>query len=100
MGTTITTFSGPMIGQGMLFISVNLVAFLITLMFVLRIGSGKISQPIFFIGLGFLLSALIAVVGGTDWLWAVPLVQALFGLIGILSLMKIFGVFEMISKNQ
>ncbi len=100
MGETISTFSGPMIGEGMLFITVNLVAFLVTLMLVLRIGSGKISQPIFFIGLGFLLSALIPVVAGTDYLWASPLVQTLFGLLGIVSLMKIFGVFEMVSGSR
>lgn len=99
MGMAISTFSGPMIGEGMLFISVNLVAFLVTLMLVLRIGSGKISQPIFLIGLGFLLSALISIVIGTNYLWAVPLVQTIFGLAGIISLMKIFGVFEIISKK-
>jgi len=91
--------TGPLIGQGMLFISINLVAFLVTFMLVLRIGSGQIGQPIFLIAVGFLLSALVPLILGSDFLWAVPLVQTLFGLIGIISLMRIFGIFEMISRK-
>jgi len=67
-----------MIGEGMLFITLNLVAFLLTLVLVLRIGAGRIGQPIFLIGLGFLVSGLI------------PL---------ILGLMRIFGVFQLMEKR-
>ena len=91
--------AGPQIGEGMLFISINLVAFLITFMLVLRIGAGKIGHPIFLIGLGFLLSSLVPLILGTDFLWAVPLIQTMFTFLGVVSLMRIFGVFEMISNK-
>ncbi len=100
MGPQLLIHSGPQIGEGMLFISINLVAFLVTFMLVLRIGAGKIGHPIFLIGLGFLLSSLIPLILGTDFLWVVPLIQTIFTLLGIISLMKIFGVFEMISSKN
>jgi len=96
MGAKLLIYTGPLIGQGMLFITLNLVAFLLTLVLVLRIGTGKIGQPIFLIGLGFLVAALIPLVLGTEHLWAVPVAQTLFGVAGIFSLMKAFGVFELL----
>ncbi|MBW1937028.1 MAG: hypothetical protein JRI84_16070, partial [Deltaproteobacteria bacterium] len=92
VGSKILVFGGPMIGEGMLFITLNLVAFLLTLVLVLRIGAGRIGQPIFLIGLGFLVSGLIPLILGIEYLWAVPVVQTLFGMVGIFSLMRIFGV--------
>jgi len=88
-----------MIGEGMLFITLNLVAFLLTLVLVLRIGAGRIGQPIFLIGLGFLVSGLIPLILGIEYLWAVPVVQTLFGMVGIFSLMRIFGVFQLMEKR-
>jgi len=90
---------GPTIGEGMLFITVNLIAFLITLILVLRIGSGKIAKPIFLIGLGFLFSALSPMIFGVENIWAVPIIQSIFSAVGILMFIKIFGVWEMIKKK-
>jgi len=97
---TITIVKGPTIGDGMLFITINLVSFLICLMFILRIGTGKLAIPVFFIGLGFLLSAIIPLLFGITNLWLVPLIESLFVFIGVVIFMKILGVFEMISKNK
>jgi len=90
---------GPTIGDGMLFISLNLVAFLLSLILVLRIGTGKIGQPIFLIGLGFLFSGLIPTIFGVEYLWAVPLVQSLFSILGIIVFMKVLGIWEIL-KNK
>ncbi|MCG2686155.1 hypothetical protein L6258_02180 [Candidatus Parcubacteria bacterium] len=98
MGPKILVSSGPMIGQGMLFITLNLVAFLLTLVLVLRIGAGRIGQPIFLIGLGFLVSGLIPLILGIEYLWAVPVAQTLFGVAGIFSLMRALGVFQLIEE--
>ena len=96
---TIIVLKGPTIGDGMLFITINLVAFLVCLMFILRIGTGKLAIPMFFISLGFLLSSLIPMLFGIEQLWLVPLVESLFVLLGIVFFMKILGVFELISKK-
>lgn len=91
---------GPTIGDGMLFITVNLIAFLLTLMLVLRIGPGKIAQPIFLIGLGFVFSAFVPIILGIEFLWLVPLVQSLFSGIGIILLMGVLGVWELIREKK
>ncbi|OIP97712.1 hypothetical protein COT69_03080 [candidate division WWE3 bacterium CG09_land_8_20_14_0_10_39_24] len=96
---TITVLKGPVIGDGMLFITINLVAFLICLMFILRIGTGKLAIPVFFIGLGFLLSALIPLLFGIESLWAVPLVEGLFVFAGVVIFMKILGIFDLITNK-
>jgi hypothetical protein len=96
LGREILTFSGPMIGQSMLFVAVDLLAFLITLLVVMRIGTGKIAQPILVFSLGFLVSAVLPLVWGTDVLWLVPIVQSVFGIFGILLFMKVLGIFQMI----
>ncbi len=90
---------GPKIGDGMLFISIDLVAFLVVLMFILRIGTGKLAIPMFFISLSFLLSALVPLLFGLEELWVVPVLQSLFTLIGVFILMKILGVFDLMSKK-
>ncbi|MFH1565879.1 MAG: hypothetical protein ABIB98_01615 [bacterium] len=96
---TINVLKGPTIGDGMLFITINLVSFLICLILILRIGTGKLAIPVFFIGLGFLLSAIIPLLFGIEQLWLVPIIEGLFVLIGITLFMKILGVFELISKK-
>ncbi len=96
LGREILTFSGPMIGQSMLFVAVDLLAFLMTLLVVLRIGTGKIAQPILVFSLGFLFSAILPLIFGTDVLWLIPIVQSAFGILGILLFMKVLGIFQMI----
>ena len=97
---TITIIKGPTIGDGMLFITINLVSFLICLMFILRIGTGKLAIPMFFIGLGFLLSAIFPLLFGIEQLWIVPLIESLFVFLSVIIFMKILGVFELISKKK
>jgi hypothetical protein len=96
IGRLILIYSGPMVGQSMLFVSVNLLAFLLTLLVVLRIGTGKIAQPILVISLGFLASAIVPLFWGPELLWLIPLIQSLFGILGILLFMKVLGIFQMI----
>jgi len=91
---------GPTLGDGMLFISLNLIAFLVCLMFVLRIGKGKIAKPIFFISLGFLVSATIPLTLGEELLWMVPVIQTTFSLLGIMGFMEAYGVFDLISGKK
>ncbi|MBU4380758.1 hypothetical protein L6255_00085 [Candidatus Parcubacteria bacterium] len=98
--TTINVFLGPQIGDSMAFVYLNLVAFLVTLMFVLRVGTGKIAKPIFFISLGFLISACIPLTLGNEYLWMVPLIQTLFSILGIMGFMSAYGVFDLITKKQ
>ena len=100
MNSLVRVYMGPTIGQGMMFITLNLVAFLLSLVLVLRIGAGRIGQPVFLIGLGFLVAALIPLVVGMEYLWAVPVAQTLFGLAGIFALMKTFGVFDLLTQTQ
>ncbi|PIZ43740.1 hypothetical protein COY33_01060 [candidate division WWE3 bacterium CG_4_10_14_0_2_um_filter_42_7] len=100
MGLTIIANTGPLVGDAMLFTVVNFIAFLVTLLFVLKIGTGKIGQPIFFIGLSFLVSALIPSVFGVENIWLVPLSQTFFCLMGILSLTNIFELFRVSKKEK
>lgn len=93
-------YTGPMVGSAMLFTTVNFVAFLTTLILVLRIGTGRLGQPIFFIGLGFLVSALIPSVFGIENIWLVPLAQTFFSLMGIVSMMHLFGVFRLLLSKK
>ena len=96
----ILVYKGPTVGDGMLYITINLVAFLVVLMFILRIGTGKLAIPMFFIALAFLISALIPILIGVEYLWLVPLVESLFVFIGVMILMRILGVFELISGKS
>jgi len=43
MNSLVRVYMGPTIGQGMMFITLNLVAFLLSLVLVLRIGAGRIA---------------------------------------------------------
>lgn len=96
MGSVINIDTGPMIGQAFLFIPINAAAFFLTLLLILRIGKGAINLPIILIALGFLLSAFTPLVTGIRYLWIVPLIQTFFSAVGILALMKVFGVFSML----
>lgn len=100
LGRLILTYSGPMIGQSMLYVAINLVVFLLTLLLVLRIGTGKIAQPILVISFGFLISAILPLIWGSDVLWVVPVVQSIFGLLGMLLFMQILGVFVLLSVKS
>ena len=96
----ILTSSGPMIGQSFLFVTVNLLVFLATLLLVLRIGNGKIAQPILVIGFGFLISAVLPLIWGSDIFWLVPLIQSFCGLFGILLFMQVLGIFSLFSPKN
>jgi hypothetical protein len=97
--TYLTILKGPVIGNGMLFVSINLVAFLVTMIFVLRSGSGKIAKPISLIGIGFFLSACVPLTLGEEYLFLVPVIETILILSGLMWLMRIYGIFEMISKR-
>ena len=95
----ILTYSGPMVGQSFLFVVVNLLVFLVTLILVLRIGSGRIAGPILVIGFGFLTSAVLPLVWGSDVFWLVPLIQSFCGFLGILFFMQVLGIFSLFNKK-
>lgn len=97
--TSISVFIGPQFGNSMVFVFLNLVAFLVTLMFILRVGTGKIAKPIFFISLGFLISACIPLTLGNEYIWMVPIIQTLFSILGIMGFMSAYGVFDLITKK-
>jgi len=99
ISTTVNIFIGPQFGNAMAFVFLNLVAFLVTLMFVLRIGTGKIAKPVFFISLGFLISACVPLTLGNEYIWMVPIIQTLFSILGIMGFMSAYGVFDLISKK-
>ena len=99
ISTTVNIFIGPQFGNAMAFVFLNLVAFLVTLMFVLRIGTGKIAKPVFFISLGFLISACVPLTLGNEYIWMVPIIQTLFSILGIMGFMSAYGVFDLISKS-
>ena len=89
-----------MVGQSFLFVIVNLLVFLATLLLVLRIGNGKIAQPILVIGFGFLASAVMPLIWGSDVFWLVPLIQSFCGLLGILLFMQVLGIFTIGSPKN
>lgn len=100
LGELINVYSGPMVGNTLLFVPINGVAALLTLLLIMRIGKGKLNIPIIILCLGFLISAAIPVVFGVGYLWAVLLTQTLFGILSILAIMKVFGVFSQIFKFE
>ncbi|PIR43626.1 hypothetical protein COV24_01710 [candidate division WWE3 bacterium CG10_big_fil_rev_8_21_14_0_10_32_10] len=81
------------------FIFIDFMAFLFTVLLLLRIGSGLLSIPVFFFALSFLIPPLTFVIFGESVIWVLPVIQTLIGLIGIALLMKILGVFELISST-
>ena len=95
----IQIFLGPTIGATPAYVYLNLTAFLVILLFVLRIGSGKIAKATFLIGLGFLTSAVVPLIFGIEYLWLALIVNSLLTLIGVLSFMKVYGVFDLLSKK-
>ena len=100
MNEILHIYKGLTIGDGMIFITLDLIAFLITLMLILRIGTGELSKVIFLFALSFLLPAIIPLIFGTQVLWWVPFIQTIFSLAGIYLLMKVLGVFELMSTNK
>jgi len=96
----IRVFTGPMVGSTFVFVPINAAAALLTLILVIRIGKGRLNIPVILIGLGFLVSAAIPIVFGIEYLWIVPLLQTILGVLAILALMKVFGVFSLIFKSK
>lgn len=97
--TQIQVFLGPTIGTTPAYVYLNLTAFLIILLFVLRIGSGKIAKATFVLGLGFLTSAVVPLILGIEYLWLAIFASSLLTLVGVLLFMKVYGVFDLISQK-
>lgn len=96
MGDFVNVYTGPMVGETLVFVPVNAAVFFLSLLVIIRIGKGKLNLPIILLALGFLAAAATPVILGVKYLWVVPLVQTTFGALSIISLMKIFGIFGMI----
>ena len=92
--------TGPLVGGRMVHQSLDLMAFLVTLVMVIRIGPGAIALPILIFGFSFLFSALLPIAFGTKILWALPLINSFFGLLGIITFMYVFGLFGLLFKKK
>lgn len=91
--------TGPIIWDLLVFVPINMAAAFMALILIFRVGRGKLNIPIVFIGLGFLFSALVPVIFGYDYLWAVPITQTFFGVLSLIFFMKVFGVFTLMSRQ-
>lgn len=82
-----------------LFVWVDFIAFLITIILIFRLGSGSLVKPVYSFSLSFLLPVLIAFLFGSSLYWLVPLIQTFFVFIGIYLLMRVLGIFDLIKNN-
>ena len=85
---------GPALGGQMAHVYVDIIAFLITLFLVMKVGRGKIRYPILILGLTFLVSALIPLFFGHNLMWLVALIKSIGGMISIIWFISIFGLFS------
>jgi len=93
-------YSGISIFNTPVFVFVDFIAFFLSIILMLRIGSGELLKPVLFFGLSFLVSGVIPLIFGMEYIWVIPLIQTFLSFVGILILMKILGVFEMISSRE
>jgi len=100
IGRLLLTYSGPMVGETLLFVAINLVVFLLTLLLVLRIGTGKIAQPLLVISLGFLASSVVPLFSGSSFLWLIPIIQSVFTMLGMVMFMYVLGVFVLLTSKD
>ena len=85
---------GPGFGGQMLHVYVDVLAFLVTLFLVMKLGMGKMRYPIMVLALTLLLTALIPVIWGHQWMWLIALLRSIGIIIAMIWLMVIFGVFQ------
>ena len=93
---------GPALGGQMAHVYVDLVAFVISLYLVMKIGRGKIRNPIMLLGLGFLVSALIPLFFGHQFMWLIALVKSIAATFAMIWFMSVFGLLKKAptSSNQ
>lgn len=92
---------GPALGQWPVSQIFNTLAFLFTLVLMLRIGPGQLSYPLLFFKYSFL-SALLGplLFGSPQSVWFSPLLSSVFGFLGILALIWVLGIIDVILKGR
>ena len=96
----IEVYAGPMVGNSMIFVPINFAATLLSLLLIIRIGKGRLNLPVVILALGMLIAAVIPVSFGKEFLWIVPIIQTISSALTILSIMKVFGVFSLITSEE
>ncbi|MBI4128329.1 MAG: hypothetical protein HY459_04680 [Parcubacteria group bacterium] len=90
---------GPSLGGQPLHVFVDLLASLIALSLMLKMGTGKLKYPIFVFVIGYLTSALVRILGGYSYAWLVPLIKSFTDFIGLIWLFSLLGGFVLFRRK-
>jgi len=84
--------AGPMIGNQMIHVYANFVAFLIAMYLFIMLKRGRIRYPILILGFTFLITGLIPVLFGHHLMWVTHVIETSGALLTLLAFLGIFGL--------